>query len=342
MISPRGSERDLRAQLKIASRILSLPGTGFKPPSPKLSGVRSRSPEIVLFCAHRWEAEPFVDMLQLKQSVRSRFATVYHDEEGRFELYLTGQGPQRAAAVVGAALATLAPDQARVVGNFGTAGCWEGDHEIGRPYLIHRVRDAASARSFYPDRLVRTKWPEAGCTTIHTVGQTLETNGALVDMELSGLTTAAELFVSSAQIVAGKVVSDYLGESPPDWQEMVKAITAPYRQACTEFLEILENQRSSLLENSRTAAGRSADTHVREAMTVFTPLFTVTQCRQLESVLKAIALGSTDDWKPALERAEHLLGQAPFESKKERAAVFESLVQTLQASNLFSVREGAE
>lgn len=304
--------------------------------------MTSRSPDIVLFCAHRWEAEPFVEILQLEQFAESRFATAHQDKAGRFELNLTGQGPQRAAAVVGAALATLAPDQARVVGNFGTAGCWAGDHEIGRPYLIHRVRDAASARSFYPDRLVRTKWPEAGCTTIHTVGQTVETNGTLVDMELSGLTTAAELFVSSAQVVAGKMVSDYLGESPPDWQEMVKAIAAPYRQACTEFLEILKNQRHSLLGNSRTASGRSADTQVGKAMKAFTPLFTVTQCRQLESVLKAIALGSADDWQPALESAERLLRQTSFESKKERTAVFESLVQTLQASNLFSVREGTE
>lgn len=296
----------------------------------------------MLFCAHRWEAEPFVESLKLKQSAQTEFASWYRDKDGRFELYLTGQGPQRAAAVVAAALATMAPDPARVVGNFGTAGCSPGAQEIGRPYLIHRIRDVVTARSFYPDRLVRTHWAEASCVTVHTVGQSVESKHSLVDMELSGLTTAAELFVSSAQIVAGKVVSDYLGESPPDWQEMVKAITAPYRQACTEFLEILENQRSSLLQNSRTAAGRSADTHVREAMTAFTPLFTVTQCRHLESVLKAIALGSTDDWKPALERAERLLGQAPFASKKERGAVFESLVQTLQASNLFSVREGAE
>ena len=317
----------------------SSPPTGPKPPNPKLRRVTSRSPDILLFCAHRWEAEPFVERLQLQQSTETRFATVYHDEAGRFELYLTGQGPQRAAAVVGAALAALTPDPARVVGNFGTAGCSAGEQEIGRPYLIHRVRDAVSARSFYPDRLVRTKWLEATCTTVHTVGQSIDAKDSLVDMELSGLMTAAELFLPSAQIVAGKMVSDFLGETPPDWQEMVKAIAAPYRQACDEFLEILKSQRRLLQDNARTAAGRSADIRVGEAMKAFAPLFTVTQCRQLESVLKAVALGSSEEWRPAIESAERLLEQASVESKKERTAVFDTLIWTLQASNLFSVRE---
>ena len=77
-------------------------------------------------------------------------------------------------------------------------------------------------------------------------------------------------------------------------------------------------------------------------MEAFTPHFTVTQCRQLESVLKAVALGSSEDWRPAIESAERLLEQASVESKKERAAVFETLIWTLQASNLFSVREVGE
>ena len=43
-----------------------------------------------------------------------------------------------------------------------------------------------------------------------------------------------------------------------------------------------------------------------------------------------------------IESAERLLEQASVESKKERAAVFETLIWTLQASNLFSVREVGE
>ena len=303
-----------------------------------------RSPEIVLFCAHRWEAIPFVELLGLKPEGRQPFAPVYTEHSGRFMLTLTGQGPQRAAAVVAAVLAGLEPDPARGVGNFGTAGASEKQFLIGQPYLVHRIRDAASARSFYPDRLLRSGWPEATCTTVSRIGQSLSWGDTLVDMELSGLITGAELFSSSAQIVAGKVVSDHLGESPPNWQDMTEAISEPYRLACGEFITTLEDLRSLLSENARTTAGRAADERVREALNAFGDLFTVTQSRRLETVLKANALSAREDcqWQMAVSSATALVENAETGSKKDRAALFDRIVETLQAANLFSSRSGLE
>lgn len=295
--------------------------------------------EIILFCAHRREAEPFLQLLNLDRVIEDQVLTGYTDQHGECALFLTGQGPLRAAAAVASVLSFYPSDQTRVIGNFGTAGAPPGGLQVGQAVLINRVRDQASGSSFYPDRLLVSPWPETTCLSLHQAGVNPEPMEAVVDMELAGIASAAALFVSTSQLVFGKLISDHLGSEPPDWKAMFAAIAEPYRLACKEFLELLRAQRELLASNPRHGRFELAVVRTQNAMKLLGERFTVTQSRQLEIALKALSLSTEEEqWTLALSRLEKLLAGSPTISKPQRADLFDRLLGSLQASGSFSGR----
>jgi len=295
--------------------------------------------EIILFCAHRREAEPFLQLLNLDRVIEDQVLMGYTDQHGECALFLTGQGPLRAAAAVASVLALYPSDQTRVIGNFGTAGAFPDGPPVGQAVLINRVQDQASGSSYYPDRLLLSPWPETTCLTLHRAGHQPESMEAVVDMELAGIASAATLFVSSSQLVFGKLVSDHLGSEPPDWKEMFAAITEPYSLACKEFVELLRAQRELLVGNPRHRRIERAVERTQNAMKLLGERFTVTQSRQLEIALKALSLSTEEEqWARALSSLEELLAGSPTISKPQRAELFDRLLGSLQASGSFSGR----
>jgi hypothetical protein len=298
-------------------------------------------PKVLLFCAHRWEANPFLEQLEMHPPLVPTLPfPEFYQPNGDYALYLTGTGSERAAAVVASVLSRLPQTEGRVVANFGTAGSDPGAFEIGEAVLVNRSLATASGRSFYPDRLVRSSLPEATCYTLSRPGQEVTTPPAksVYDMELSGVLVASELYVHSSQTVCGKVVSDYLSDDPPDWREMVKAIADLYRAACLSFLEVLDSQRTLLARSQRSLQAESASRWVKSAMIEPQNYFTVTQCRQLEAALRARALSCANEetWFETLEEMEFLITGGPKASKKERSDLFAQILQSVWAPTLFS------
>jgi nucleoside phosphorylase len=301
-------------------------------------------PKILIFCAHRWEAQPFLERLDMHPVAKPAFPFAeFKQANGEHSLFLTGQGSDRAAAVVASVLSRLPDDDSRVVANFGTSGSRRESFEIGASVLVNRSVAVASGRSFYPDRLVRCSWPEATCYTLARPSQDVppSVTSSVYDMELSGVLSGCELYLHTSQIVAGKVVSDYLSEKPPDWREMVEAITKPYALACQTFVELLTAQRKFLNENRRHLQAETANRLVTPSLRRATDLFTVTQCRQLESALRARALSCQDEktWTTTTEELEQLMSEGRDNTKSERSKLFARILEHVSSPVLFSSGE---
>jgi len=173
------------------------------------------------------EARPWLAALQLKRVENLGRWTVYAREG--WHLIVSGVGPARAAAAVGAACARFAPQRLL---SFGIAGAPRPLADKGELRLIHAIHEQTTGRAFYPDILEKHPFREAALTTWPRRVTSADAPTTLVEMEAAGVWQAASAFLPPHRISLVKVVSDHLEDGDLD----VTQVEAWLEAAVDQFL----------------------------------------------------------------------------------------------------------
>ena len=120
---------------------------------------------IYVFMALYAEAKPLIEKLELKK-INSRFKFTQY-ESPEICLTITGVGSIAASTAVGAVCASRDIDAADILVNIGScAGSASSLHGI---YLIHKITDEVTGRTYYPDMLYKHTFDEVEIITIPSV-----------------------------------------------------------------------------------------------------------------------------------------------------------------------------
>ena len=162
---------------------------------------------IYIFTAMYCEAKPLIERFALSPDGDYPFAG-FVSEDGNIRLVITGVGKTYSAAAVSYAHAKFGITKDDFAVNIGTCA---GGRNTGGAYIINKVTDEDSGRSYYPDMLYKTGLREHCVTTVSDVVS--EEKAALDpdmlwEMEASGFSDIARLLMPPDRVQLIKVVSD--------------------------------------------------------------------------------------------------------------------------------------
>ncbi len=183
---------------------------------------------LYLFSALYCEVQPLLRALALKKVQATSGAHIpfqqFINEDNSICLTLTGPGISAAAAVA-SVLALQPPSAADLLLSFGSCAAplaGDGDRPNGI-YRLVKLLDFASLRSFYPDLLYPSQFPEAGCLSFPRV-LNLQSESAdwqtavldtmkrehcqLYDMEAAAVYQAGSPFLGPHQMHFLRLISD--------------------------------------------------------------------------------------------------------------------------------------
>ena len=195
------------------------------------------------------EARPIIQHFGLKKDPVSKRLQVYLGED--IGLAVCGTGKIKAAAATGWMLGKYASEagQGTVAINFGLAGCPEPTVALGSLFLVNKITDHATGRSFYPEMVLNFSLPECSLITFdQPVGEKHlsrhDNYQDLVDMEGSGFFGAASAHLSAERIICLKMVSDHLQEESLDKHHMTSLLEgrmqemAHVLQVCEKLVQV--------------------------------------------------------------------------------------------------------
>lgn len=164
------------------------------------------------------EAKPLLAEYNLKKQSEETMYQLFEGENIR--LLITGTGMISAATVVARHFAKYPPLSAQdIVINMGVAGFSSPDSatcSIGDLFLVSKITEQATGRTFYPDFLYRHVFRLLPLLTVPTVCTDCSTfvEEVLIDMEASALYQALLPHFSPDRMFFFKVISDIPGKSP--------------------------------------------------------------------------------------------------------------------------------
>ncbi|HEY8097789.1 MAG TPA: hypothetical protein VIE65_17120 [Methylobacter sp.] len=170
--------------------------------------MQPNPPRIFIYAALPCEAKPLVEHFKLKKDTTIQPFAVYLNQD--ICLTVTGLGKSAMAAGVAYSQALFGSAEHQVLVNIGIAG--HKHHAVGSLFLIDKITDVDSQKSYYPP-LVFT--PPCATANIQTVSrpQLVYDREHLCDMEASAFYETAVRFSTGELIHCLKVISD--NESSP-------------------------------------------------------------------------------------------------------------------------------
>lgn len=170
---------------------------------------------LLLTVALHAEARPLISHYNLKQDTASHAVPIFFRDD--MFLAVSGVGRIKAAIATTYLLSKQSAFDDVFLINIGIAGHTQkpddGPTALGDLFLVNKITEHATGRTFYPDMLVQTGLAEAALTTLDKPldrSDGVEVEDGLVDMEAAGCWQAAAAFLSPHQIHCMKVVSDFL------------------------------------------------------------------------------------------------------------------------------------
>lgn len=155
------------------------------------------------------EAKPLIRHLQLKKKKGLGPIQVFASDT--IVLTVSGPGPLSAAIGTTFMLSTHPPQPNDLLINFGICGTKSDRFSIGETVIVHKLIDAVTMGSYYPDMLVEHPFQEATLQTFPSpVDSGTPMQAELADMEGTGFYEAASKFLGPHRIVLVKVVADRL------------------------------------------------------------------------------------------------------------------------------------
>ena len=314
---------------------------------------------VYLFVALYPEAKALIQKLHMKRVAKAPLGnhfSIYEDAAQETVLCITGPGPVQAAAAVGSVLTVYDASAGDLLISFGSAAGIS--HALpGRLYLGRHLTDTVSGRSFYPDLLLQSAFPEAELLTgariltdPESAAEVLQkpenagerftqTSGSgsvgfgaddaagttvLYDMESAAVFQSASNFLGPHQMSFLRVVSD-LSAASQVTAEGLKALMENTVDPVAEYVDRLRaisrkwKEESTILQKSEweTVESFAADAHFSQVM----------HDRFLQHI-RYLALSDVD-WKGFLEKL-YAEGQVPTRDKRAGKAVLDRLEAWMQ------------
>ncbi|MCB1140848.1 MAG: hypothetical protein H7A24_07150 [Leptospiraceae bacterium] len=166
---------------------------------------------IYIVTALAGEAIPLINAFKLKKDISYTRFDVFKNED--IKLILTGVGKIRSAIATTYLLTKENPRPEDRILNFGICGSSIQEYQTGKMFLINKIQDHSTGRSFYPETEFRHNYPEERILTFDKPVKRKDWSefpNILVDMEASGFYEAASLHFHSHRIHLLKIVSDHL------------------------------------------------------------------------------------------------------------------------------------
>ncbi len=170
--------------------------------------TQQNQPRIFIYAALPCEAKPLVEHFSLKKDTAVQPFAVYFNHD--ICLTVTGLGKSAMAAGVAYTQALFASAEHPVLVNIGIAG--HIDHAVGSLFLIDKITDVDSQKSYYPPLVFTPPCPTANIKTVSRPQPDYDLQH-LCDMEASAFYETAVRFSSGELIHCLKVISD--NESSP-------------------------------------------------------------------------------------------------------------------------------
>jgi nucleoside phosphorylase len=181
--------------------------------------MQQNPPRIFIYAALPCEAKPLVEHFKLKKDTTVQPFAVYLNQD--ICLTVTGLGKSAMAAGVAYSQALFASAEHPVLVNIGIAG--HKDHAVGGLFLIDKITDIDSQKSYYPPLVFTPPCPTANIQTLSRPQPTYDLNH-LCDMEASAFYETAVRFSTGELIHCLKIISD--NESSPAENIQPKQVAA--------------------------------------------------------------------------------------------------------------------
>ena len=160
-------------------------------------------PRIFIYVALPCEAKPLVEHFNLKKDTTIQPFAVYFNKH--ICLTVTGLGKSAMAAGVAYTQALFATVEHPVLVNIGIAG--HIDHAVGSLFLIDKITDVDSRKSYYPPLVFTPPCPTANIQTVSRPQLDYDRHH-LCDMEASAFYETAVRFSTGELIHCLKIISD--------------------------------------------------------------------------------------------------------------------------------------
>jgi len=155
------------------------------------------------FAALPCEAKPLIEHFKLKKDLSVSAFTIYRNTD--ITLTVTGVGKTAMAAGVAYTLALFPAMNLPALLNIGIAG--HHSHGLGTAYVIEKISDQETGRSYYPQLVVTPPCLTHALVTVAQAQADYESN-AIYEMEASAFYEIAMRLCSSELIQCIKVISD--------------------------------------------------------------------------------------------------------------------------------------
>lgn len=194
-----------------------------------------------LYC----EASIFIEHFSLKKVVENPRFQQFASEEGHILLTVSGAGEIAAASAVSSIGTQYQPGQDDVLVNIGACAAPAGQDGV---FLIHKLTEQATGKTFYPDILYRHGFLEAELVTAmlpwrktdekNAGGQYVPSFNCMYDMEAAGVYQAGAYFFGPHQMHFLKAVSDN-GEGERLSGGDIRQLMEAHREKICAYLEQL-------------------------------------------------------------------------------------------------------
>ena len=191
-----------------------------------------------LLTALKAESQPLIDNFDLKKDLSFPFPVFKRDD-----LYLIGigVGKRKIKDRIDAFYQSFNHEIVQFI-NVGIAGGNHSSTKIGACYLLHKIKDETTGKTYYPDILIKHNFEEKALVTVENVISDGE--GAykwLVDMEASEIFNVCSSLVPVHRLAFLKIVSDYMNlEFEEIIAQPISNLIALYLDSIELFLSQLE------------------------------------------------------------------------------------------------------
>lgn len=198
---------------------------------------------IYIFTALYSEAHCLIKQFHLTKITESTRFQQFKNESGQILLTVTGAGEIAAACAVGGACTKYPPGKQDFLLNIGICACAKKQTGV---FLIYKLVELASGKTFYPDMIYRHEFQEAELATgmvpwKHPKNSSAGDSGKLLyDMEAAAVYQAGACFFAPHQMVFLKVISDS-GESARLSDGYVRDVMELHREKiCTYISQLMQ------------------------------------------------------------------------------------------------------
>ena len=199
---------------------------------------------LYVFCALYGEAKPFIEKYELERDMSFSHYQVFGNAD--MILTITGVGVLPAAMAVTEVCTRIPPVSCDYLLNAGICGSIDSDVTAGNVFLVNKISDDVTKKEYYPDIIYKTGIPEKALCTVTVPGYV---EGALTDMESSGVYAAGERFFSADRMVFLKAVSD-MGDTENAPRELKERCADTLLEKAQVFInEALEQSRGEIKDS---------------------------------------------------------------------------------------------